>query len=233
MKIAIIKPDYHIHGGFEVVMDRIITGLKQHGHSVEYIKYFEQQDVIDIGCGRGEFLELLAEKGIKAVGIDIYKDFVDYCSDKGLNAVHTDALSYLRSVPDNSLGGIFLGQVIEHLEQDYLTELIELSYQKLRLGAHFVAETPNPTNLTTFTNSFYLDLSHVKPIHPETMKFLLHYFGFKEANIVFSEISKIQYSLPVLDGDDHIANLQGFNDGINLINNLLFGYQDYAIIGKK
>lgn len=196
-----------------------------------YLQYFlNKNEVLDIGCGRGEFLELLLEHNILAKGIDIYNDFVDYCRNKGLNVENSDAIEYLRKVPDNSLGGIFLGQVIEHLEAEYLVKLIELCYKKLKNGAYFVAETPNPTMLTTFSNAFYVDISHIKPIHPETMKFLLYFFGYKDIKIEY--INKINYQLPILKANG-IENIKEFNDGINLINNLLFGYQDYAIIGKK
>jgi O-antigen chain-terminating methyltransferase len=111
--------------------------------------------------------------------------------------------------------------------------VFEKSYKKLKSGAYLIAETPNPTMLSTFTNAFYIDPSHIKPIHPETMKFLLQYYGFKEINIKYCEESKINYQLPLLIGDQHIKNLKEFNDGINLLSSILFGYQDYAIIGKK
>jgi len=199
----------------------------------QYLPYYSDGIILDIGCGRGEFLELLAENGMEGIGIDVYGDFVDYCREKGLNAVLADAVGYLEGIPDNSLGGIFLGQVVEHLKEDYLLRLIELSHRKLKPGACFVAETPNPTMLSTFSNSFFLDMSHEKPVHPETMRFLMRYYGFRDVDIVFSGKSKIPYNLPVLQGDGHIANLQEFNDGINLLNTLLFGFQDYAAIGRK
>jgi 2-polyprenyl-3-methyl-5-hydroxy-6-metoxy-1,4-benzoquinol methylase len=199
----------------------------------QYLKFFSQDNVLDIGCGRGEFLELLAENNIKAKGVDVYQDFVHYCKKKGLDVEQGDGLEFLRGVEDNSLGGIFLGQVIEHLDEDYLINLIELAWKKLKPGAWFIAETPNPTMLSTFSNSFYLDLSHVKPIHPETMRFLMSYFGYKDIEILYSEKTKIPYELPLLEGDSSIRNLKDFNNGINLLNGLIFGYQDYAIAGRK
>lgn len=199
-----------------------------------YLKFFtNQQNVLDIGCGRGEFLELLSENNINAVGIDTYNDFVEYCKEKGLNVYNIDALQYLNSIPDNSVGGIFLGQVIEHLDKSYLLKLLQISYKKLRNGAFFVAETPNPTMLSTFTNAFYVDLSHNKPVHPETMKFLLSYYGYKEIGIVFNEASKINYKLPLLECNESVNNIKQFNDGINLLSDMLFGYQDYTVVGRK
>jgi len=189
---------------------------------------------LDIGCGRGEFLELMKENNIKARGIDVNEQFVDYCRQKGLDAELKDGVAELEGLGDNSLGGIFMGQVIEHLEPDYLTRLLELAAKKLEPGAYLVAETPNPTMLSTFSNSFYLDLSHIKPVHPETMRFLMEYYGFEAVEIRYSESSKIPYSLALLEaGEAQIPNLKTFNEGINLLNQLLFGYQDYIIIGRK
>lgn len=200
---------------------------------MQYLKFFQQENAVDIGCGRGEFLELLADNHIKAKGVDAYEDFARYCKKKGLDVEQGDAIEYLKCIEDDSLGGIFLGQVIEHLSQEYLISLIELAWKKLKPGAWFVAETPNPTMLSTFTNSFYLDMSHVKPVHPETMRFLLSYYGFKDVDVLYSEKSKIPYDLPLLEGDSSIQNLVEFNNGINLLNGLIFGYQDYAIAGRK
>ncbi len=223
-----IGPDYFLfENRFRGSESEIKENLRQ------YLPYFTHGPILDIGCGRGEFLSLLAEKNIEAKGIDIYPDFVFYCQGKGLDVIKNDAVSYLEGLEDNTLGGIFLGQVIEHLKEAYLMRLLALSYRKLKPGACFIAETPNPTMLSTLSNSFYLDMSHERPVHPETMRFLMGYYGFNAVDIVFSKPSKIPYDLPVLEGDAHIQNLQAFNDGINLLNSLLFGYQDYAVVGRK
>lgn len=200
-----------------------------------YLPWFEgRKNVLDIGCGRGEFLELMRENNIKARGIDVNEQFVDYCRQKGLDVKLNDGVTELEGLEDNSLGGIFMGQVIEHLEPKYLTRLLELAAKKLEPGAYLVIETPNPTMLSTFSNSFYLDLSHTKPVHPETMKFLMEYYGLEAVEIRYSESSKIPYSLPLLEArDEDIPNIESFNDGINLLNELLFGYQDYIVIGRK
>ena len=213
--------------------------LSRHGQveyttSMKYIhKYLKPKDrILDIGAGRGEFLELLNENNVSNKGIDVYQDFVDYCKEKGLDVENADALSYLQTLEDNVLGGIFMSQVAEHLDNNYLFDLIEESYKKLENGAYFIAETPNPRVLSTFTNSFYLDPTHVKPVHPETFKFIMEYVGFKHVDILYTKNSKIPYKLPLLNGNN-IENLQDFNDGINLLNELLFGSQDYAIIARK
>jgi len=227
---AHLEPDYFLfENRFRGSEDKIKESLR---YCIPWFK--GRQNVLDIGCGRGEFLELMRENNIPAWGIDINEEFVRYCCDKGLEAKLGDGVAVLEGLEDNSLGGIFMGQVIEHLEPRYLTRFLELAARKLQPGACLVAETPNPTMLSTFSNSFYLDLSHTKPVHPETMRFLMEYYGFEEVEIKYSQSSKIPYSLALLQADEgQIPNLKSFNEGINLLNDLLFGYQDYIIIGKK
>lgn len=199
----------------------------------QYLEYYKnRENVLDIGCGRGEFLELLSENNIPAKGIDVYGEFVEYCQDKGMEVLQKDALSYVREQQDNSLGGIFMGQVAEHLENDYLLNLLASCYEKMQKGAYFISETPNPTNLSTFTNSFYLDPSHIKPVHPEAFKFMLEYVGFKDVEIVYTENSKSGYRIPLLNASQ-VANLEEFNSGINCISDMLLGSLDYAVIAKK
>src|SRR5687768_15814003 len=101
-------------------------------------------DVLDIGCGRGEFLGLLREHGVTARGIDLNDAMIEVCRAKGLVASRADALAYLREQPDGSLGGLFAAQVVEHLEPAYLTHLLEAAFEKLRPGAPIVLETINP-----------------------------------------------------------------------------------------
>lgn len=199
----------------------------------EYIKFFkEKEKIIDVGCGRGEFLELLQESNISCIGVDLYGEFVDYCNYKGLNAVQGDGIEYIKTLENNSLGGIFASQVVEHLQTEQLIMLCRESYNKLKRGCYLAIETPNPTSLSIYTNAFYMDPSHVKPVHPKTLEYLLKEAGFKEIEVVYTEQSKVNYRLPLLDGEN-INNLSEFNDGINLLTNIIFGSQDYAIIAKK
>jgi 2-polyprenyl-3-methyl-5-hydroxy-6-metoxy-1,4-benzoquinol methylase len=198
-----------------------------------YLGYFSEKDnVLDIGCGRGEFLELLRENGIKAKGIDIENDFVAYCIDKGLDVEKADAVIFLDKLEDNVLSGVFMSHVVEHLDFDYLNCLIGLSYKKIKPNGYIILETPNPTTLAIFTNAFYVDPTHNKPVHPETLKFLLNEAGFTDIEMKTFDFSKIAYSIPPLRGDQ-IHNLTDFNNGIGLLNSILFGYQDYTLIAKK
>jgi O-antigen chain-terminating methyltransferase len=142
-------------------------------------------NVLDVGCGRGEFLELLRETGIPARGIDTNLDMVLYCRERDLDVTQTDALSYLGSLPDGSLGGIFCAQVIEHLDFQTLMNLVTLGHQKLLPEAPIILETLNPQSVDAM-NAFYLDPSHVKPIHPEMVRFLLESTGFRDVQIRYS-----------------------------------------------
>ncbi len=200
-----------------------------------YVEYFKGSDqVLDIGSGRGEFLELLMEAGIKAKGVDLDLDMVLYCQEKGLDVVREDAFVYLDSLPDESLGGIFAAQVIEHLEPLRIVELVKLCQRKLRPGGPLIFETPNPACLMVFARSFYMDPSHIRPIHPETMKFVLESAGFEDLQLRFSAPVEAVMRIPPLAGAGADGlTLEEFNKGIERLNELLYGCQDYAVIGRK
>lgn len=200
-----------------------------------YLSYFENKSkVIDIGCGRGEFLELLIENNVDAFGVDINDQMLDFCLDRGLPVIKQDGIACLREQGDNSLGGIFLGQVIEHLSFEQITELVDLSYKKLKTGAVIIMETPNPQSLAIFSHAFYMDPTHVKPVHPLTIQFLAESLGFRQCELVFlSEIDKNQQVPHIESSTDCIPNVSEFNQAIDRLNQVLFGYQDYAIIARK
>ncbi|MCD4678019.1 MAG: class I SAM-dependent methyltransferase [Desulfobacula sp.] len=205
----------------------------------KFIKYFDNcQNIIDIGCGRGEFLSLLKENNINAKGIDLNEDMVLYCQKNGLDVIQGNALSYLQSVNKKSLDGVFLGQVVEHLQPDELISLIKMCYDKMKFGTYFIAETVNPTCLSVFAASFYIDLSHVKPIHPATIKFLMESVGFRDIEFKFfspfpddDKLTKFAINGDLDDASQRQIDVM--NNNIDKLNALLFGYQDYAIIGKK
>jgi 2-polyprenyl-3-methyl-5-hydroxy-6-metoxy-1,4-benzoquinol methylase len=116
-----------------------------------YLQYFQdKENVLDIGCGRGEFLELLRECGIKARGVDLDLDMVLLCREKGLDVVMDDAFAHLTVLPDDSVGGVFAAQVIEHLHPRRVIELVRLCYRKLVPGGVLILETPNPKCLMVF-----------------------------------------------------------------------------------
>ena len=201
----------------------------------DYVALFEgASDVLDVGCGRGEFLLLLRERGVSAHGIDTNAAMVQVSRDKGLQADEGDALSYLRAQPDRSLGGIFAAQVVEHLEPSYLMAFLDAAFDKLRPGAPIVLETINPACWFAFFESYIRDITHVRPLHPETLKYLLVATGFQRLDIryrvPYPEHEKLQPIPPNATLGDSVETLNG---NVEKINRLLFTNLDYAAIGYR
>lgn len=205
----------------------------------KYLEFFQGgAEVLDLGCGRGEFLQLLQQRGIPARGVDLDPDMVDYCRQHGLPVERADLIEYLAGVEDGSLGGIFLGQVVEHLPPPVLTRLVNLAYQKLRPDACFVAETINPTCLLALTTHYLMDLSHAQPVHPEVLRFLLQSAGFSEITVHFASPVPDAARLKRFPATDTLSPtdqlwLPLLNENIDRLNDFLYGYQDYAIVGRK
>ena len=196
----------------------------------QYLKYFSKgASVVDIGCGRGEFLELLKEAGYEAKGVDVYQEYVDYCQMQGLDVVQGDGIRFLSELK-NKVDGIFVGQVVEHLKLEQLVELCNISYQQLNTGGCAIFETPNPTSLSIYTNAFYMDPSHIKPVHPLTLQYFLRNAGFEDTQILYTETSKVNVEIPKIDVGQAS---QSFNEVMDKIGHMLFGSQDYAIIARK
>lgn len=140
--------------------------------------------VLDVGCGRGELLDLLAEAGVPAVGIDVRASMVDRCREKGHRVERAEAAAYLGAQPDDSLGCVFSAHVVEHLTYEALSDLLRLSREKVVPGGLFVAETVNPHSVAAM-KLFWLDPSHERPLFPEATLTLCRLHGFEEARIVF------------------------------------------------
>ena len=194
--------------------------------------------VLDVGCGRGEFLDLCREAGIEARGVDTDAGMVARCREAGLTVEQADALAALEATPDGSLGGIFCAQVIEHLVPETLIALVRLAYAKLRPGGILLCETPNPASLTVFSGAFYVDLTHVKPIHPEAARFLLEAAGFHAVELRYVNPVPADGKLIPLEPLWYMrryeeAFLGQINANLERLNQLLWGPQDYAVIGRR
>ena len=204
-----------------------------------YLSIFKDSgNVLDIGCGRGEFLEILKENSIQATGIDLNEDMIYACKEKKLNVKQSDAITYLNSLEDNSLGGILASHVIEHFPPDLLADFLKLSSSKLKKGASIALETPNPLSIIVSAVNFYLDPSHIRPIHPEAIKFLLEVNGFEDVYLKYlSPYPKEVKLQPIVPDQSQEAPVEQFiktlNNNTEKLNEMLYGYQDYAVIGKK
>jgi O-antigen chain-terminating methyltransferase len=144
----------------------------------KYVSYFRNcSRVLDIGCGRGEFLGLLLEEGVQAVGIDMSHEAVAACREKGFHAELADAVSFLQGKSD-VFDGIFCSHVVEHMHPHELLRLIRMLGQALQKGGILVIVTPNMKNLRVFTETFWLDPTHVRPYPIPTLRNLLVRSGF-------------------------------------------------------
>jgi O-antigen chain-terminating methyltransferase len=213
----------------------------------DYVPVFAgATDVLDVGCGRGELLALLKEAGIQARGLDLNHEMVEMCRQRGLDAAEGDALDYLGGLADESLGGLIASQVVEHFEPGYLVRFLETAYHKLRPGSKIVLETINPACWVAFFESYIRDLTHVRPLHPETLKFLLLSSGYATVDIVFRapvpESGRLQpvTEPPVPPGTPDDAPVRRlvewartFNANVDRLNERMFTHLDYAAIGTK
>jgi len=201
-------------------------------------------DVLDIGCGRGEFLALLKDAGVGARGVDTNSEMIAAACERGLDAVHADALAFLETLPDGSLGGLMAAQVVEHLAPPYLSRLLAVAFQKLRAGAPIVIETINPACWLAFFSSYIRDITHAQPVHPETLQYLLQANGFGHVTLRYSQPVPEHMKMQPVDvpaiaaaGGEHAAAVAQMARTVNanaaILNNLLFTHYDYAAIGYR
>jgi 2-polyprenyl-3-methyl-5-hydroxy-6-metoxy-1,4-benzoquinol methylase len=176
-------------------------------------------EILDIGCGRGEFLEAAKAAGLAARGIDQSHDSVALCRSKGLEVEQADMFAYLESLADGSLGGAYCAQVVEHLPPVAVPHLVKLLSQKLRLDALVAIETPNPECLAIFATHFYLDPTHTRPVPSPLLRFYLESAGFGSI--------EIQSLTPAVDSMPALAELPP------AVRETFFGGLDYAIVARK
>jgi O-antigen chain-terminating methyltransferase len=177
--------------------------------------------ILDLGCGRGEWIELLREEGLVCRGIDLNEFMVAECSERGLPAEQADVVEYLESLAADSQGGITAFHLIEHLPFRALLKLFRESLRVIRPGGICIFETPNPDNLQVGSNSFYLDPTHLRPLPKELTKFALSTAGFRTVSILPLHPSE---NSPLGQGDSPIKRF---------IDRIFFSEQDYAVIAHK
>jgi SAM-dependent methyltransferase len=197
-----------------------------------YLPLFEgASDVLDIGCGRGEFLDLLRERGVRARGLDVNHEMVEVCKARGLDVTEGDALGYLHSLPDGALGGLLAAQVVEHLEPGYLMQMLDVAYHKLRPGSRIILETINPACWFAFFSSYIRDITHVRPLHPDTLSYLISASGFQRVTVRYEAPYPAHEKLQPIAGDGPTVEI--FNANVEKLNGLMFTYLDYAAMGER
>lgn len=187
-----------------------------------------QHAVLDVGCGRGEWLTLCRDAAIPAYGVDTNTRAVSRGAERGLDVRLGDALEHLREVPDGSLGAITSFHVVEHLPFDVVLELTDSALRALAPGGVLIYETPNCRNLQVGATSFWLDPTHLRPVHPTTLGFLLEHRGFVDVEVIGlhpREDESADFRSPDLDDA-----VNGFLDATG---KLLFTSHDVCVIGRK
>lgn len=178
--------------------------------------------ILDLGCGRGEWLELLKENGYTARGVDMNIPMMSACIELGLEVVESDAIAYLRSLPDRSLGMVTGFHIIEHLPFPMLLELMSELYRVLQDGGLVVMETPNPGNIQVGGCHFYTDPTHRRPLPSALTGFIFEHAGFINLRTLFLQPGVAPF--PV--GPSESPMVRCFNEHF-------FGAQDYSVIGTK
>lgn len=178
----------------------------------------EETPILDLGCGRGEWMELLRDHHFIARGLDRNGAFVAQCQALGLDVEHSDALVYLRSLPDSCLGGITSFQMIEHVPFELVLSMLDEIMRVLKPRGLVILETPNPRNLQVGAHHFHLDPTHFKPLPPDMLRFFLQAKGFSDCQEL--EIHPAE-EIPVLPS------------GQEWLKDLLYGPRDYAIVAHR
>jgi len=181
----------------------------------------EDMAAIDVGCGRGEWLELLREQGLHAKGVDGNSAMVEFCRGLNLDVTHSDLFAYLRAQPARSAGLITLFHVLEHLPPCGMIEAIDHCVRILRPRGAVIFETPNPANVLVGAHTFYTDLTHRSPVPPDTLRWLAAERGLRDL--------QVWYLNPYAES----FRVRGELDVEHRFNELMYGPRDYAVIGFR
>jgi SAM-dependent methyltransferase len=187
------------------------------------------EPVVDIGCGRGEWIELLRQKGIPSYGVDNNPEVATRAAARGLDVRTENGLDHLRAVGERSLSAVTAFHVAEHLPLSVLIELIDLSLRALRPGGKLILETPNPANLSVGSTTFWLDPTHVRPLPSDLLSFLVQSRGFTDVEVrpLSRSDQPVAPEQVTADTDPVVAQL------VQVVNRHLGAAADYAVLGTR
>lgn len=177
---------------------------------------------LDLGCGRGEWLELLRGERLEVTGVDSNRIFIQECRERGLNVIEGDALSYMRSVRDASLGAVTAFHLVEHVPLPVLLALLDETVRVLKPGGIAIFETPNPANILVGANNFYYDPTHRNPLPSLLLSFLAEARGLTRVEV-----------LPLHPVPDGVRLPNDGSEVVRRFNDYFYGPQDYAVIGYR
>jgi len=190
--------------------------------------------VIDLGCGRGELLELLREAGIAARGVEGNANAVQVCRAKGLDVAHGDLVAFLDEQPPAALGAVFAAQVAEHLPPPVLAALLAAAHRALAKDGLLVLETVNVASALGFLDVYIRDLTHERPLHPETLRFMAAAAGFSEVRIELRSPVPDDVKLHLVPtGGLPPPVVKALNENVARLNALLFAPLDYALVARR
>jgi O-antigen chain-terminating methyltransferase len=188
--------------------------LKENGIGAEHMP------ILDLGCGRGEWLELLKEEGLPAQGVDINRVLIEQCRQQDYKVTESDALAYLRKLPDRSVGAVTGFHIIEHLSLQNLIQLLDETVRVLAPDGVAIFETPNPQNIMVGSCNFYLDPTHQRPLPSTTIRFLAEARGLCRVEVLNLHPYPTAYKV---EGTELAERFNEF----------FYGPQDYAVVGWK
>lgn len=204
-----------------------------------HVERFEgvEGPVADLGCGRGEFLELLRDAEIASVGVEINEADVQDCRSRGLEAVTADLFEWLEGQSEGSLGGIFAAQVIEHLPPTDWSRLVRLAVTRLEPGGRLVLETLNPESVFAMFRAYVIDPTHVRPVHPDLLAFLASRAGLAEVGLHYQAEVPDGVRPTVIDtgelSGEVLTLAERVNERLSRIDRLCCAPQEYTLVASR
>ncbi len=203
---------------------------RMRGYLVDILAVDSALPVLDVGCGRGELLELLGESGAVCYGVDTNPYYVEFGKQRGLDVRLAEATEHLTSLKEHSLRAITAIHVAEHLPMEELILMLDLAVRALEPGGLLILETPNPDNLVVGASSFRLDPTHKEPLPSELLAFLVEARGFSEVQVRQLELPDAPAPGPWAVGEPWEEDIKRLLD---LVNSRLFNAPDYAILARR